>query len=318
MFCFNIRLTSKYLCDVATPFLLHEVHLVFKPESFQRLLDISRHPVISRYITTLLYEPDTLDTFETKAQWERQIIERSYLDLLQKLPRHDANEEEHRQAREREAEYYKQSSRKNVKEQYSKDELRRAWKSYQELCMEQGTLRASGYGFDIICIAMRNLPSLDIINMSLGSAIKSRTKYLDKTFSASLQRAGPDNTGPESRGVPQTRSLLLGASRAKLSLDSVRLGIVDWKFLQATDSHFAEMKDVLRNVRYFEIHIDTGADEVEEQIGLEIPECNEFLRNCRLWNLIKDSPLLVEHTVAFDWYEPTCPGELKWVVGDTR
>ena len=312
----SVRLSSKCLCDLATPFLLHEIHLVFKPDSFKRLLDISRHPVICRHITSLLYEPDILDAFETKALWERQIISRSYLDHLQKLPRYGANEEEYRHSREREAVYYKQSSRRNVKEQYSERDLRRAWKSYHELYMQQESLHASGYGFETICTAMRNLPNLDTVTMSLGSA--PRTRYLDMKFRASLQRAGPDDSGLENMGVPQTRSLLLGASRARLSLDSVRLGSVDWKFLQATDSHFAEMKDTLRNVRYFEIHIDTGGDESEEQNGLEILKCCENLRDYRLWNLIRDSSLLKELTVAFDWYQPTCPGELEWVVGDTR
>ena len=164
-----------------------------------------------------------------------------------------------------------------MKEQYPENDLSRASKSYHELYAEQEPLRVCDYASEILCLAMRNPPSLGSITMSPGSALELRTKYFDKIYSATLQRAGPNDSGPESLGILQTRSLLLGASGAKLS-ESVRLGSVDWNFLQATRSNSAEMKDALQYVRYFEIHIDTGINQAEQENGLEIPECCEYLR----------------------------------------
>ena len=55
-----------------------------------------------------------------------------------------------------------------------------------------------------------------------------------------------------------------------------------------------------------------------EHYGLKEPECDEYLRQYRLWQLIEDSPRPEKPTVAISWYEPTCSPELKWLVGDTR
>jgi hypothetical protein len=53
----SLRLVSKFSKKLATPFLLSEVQLVFHPDSFQRLLAISRHPKISKQVKILYYEP---------------------------------------------------------------------------------------------------------------------------------------------------------------------------------------------------------------------------------------------------------------------
>lgn len=34
--------------------------------------------------------------------------------------------------------------------------------------------------------------------------------------------------------------------------------------------------------------------------------------------MIKDTPLLEDLTIAFDWFEPTCPAQLDWVVSSSR
>lgn len=311
----NVRLTSRFLRDVATPFLLDEIHLVFKRSSFDRLLEISQHPVISRSVTSLFYEPDSLDRFRSREDWEDNIIEPSYLDLLQRLPRRGASEEEQRQAEQREKEQNKDRRRMGDRsKQYSEEDLAKGWSAYQAIFEEQEFFRSRGYGFEEIFTAMRRLLNLHAITMSQGCTVVTRTKYLDKTFSASLQRPG----AVDDSGIPPSRSLLLGAARAGLSLKTVQLGPVDWKLLHADDGEFAEMKDSLKSVCEFEIHITTGYDENTDDIGVEIPECHEYLSNCRLWHLIRDTPLLESLLISFDWYEPTSPAQLTWIVGDTK
>jgi hypothetical protein len=58
---------------LATPFLLSEVQLVFRPDSFERLLAISRHPELSKQVKILYYEPDALDKHESQKSWEKSI-----------------------------------------------------------------------------------------------------------------------------------------------------------------------------------------------------------------------------------------------------
>ena len=65
----SLRLVSRFFCKVFTPFLMSGVHLVFKPESFKRLIAISKHPVISHYITSIVYESNTLEARD-RGYWE--------------------------------------------------------------------------------------------------------------------------------------------------------------------------------------------------------------------------------------------------------
>lgn len=92
----NVRLTSRFLSNVANPFLLDEIHLIFKRDSFQRLLDISRHPVISRAVTKLLYEFGSLPTFEDRRGWESRIIDPMSAEILRRFARRGACKEEQR------------------------------------------------------------------------------------------------------------------------------------------------------------------------------------------------------------------------------
>lgn len=311
----NVRLTSRFLSGVATPFLLNEIHLVFKRSSFERLLEISQHPVISRSVTSLFYEPDSLDRFQSRGDWEDSIMELSYLDLLQRLPKRGASEEEQRRAEQREREQFQDRRRMGDRsKQYSEDDLAEGWDAYQELYEEQESLRSRDHGFEAMCTAMRILPNLHSITMSQGCTVVTRTKLLDKSFSASLLRPGTVHDS----GIPPSRSLLLGAVRAGLFLHTVRLGPVAWKLLQAEDGEFAEMKSALKSVRDFEMHMTTGYDEDTDDIGVDIPECYKYLSNCKLWHLIKDTFLLESLLIKFDWYEPTCPAQLAWIVGDTK
>ncbi|KAL8809498.1 MAG: hypothetical protein Q9200_003366, partial [Gallowayella weberi] len=260
----NLRPTSKFLSSVATPFLLDEIHLLFKPESFHRLLEISQHPVISGAITTLFYEIDFLDRFDSRCEWEENVFDPNYLTLLQKLPTRCVSKEERSEARQREMEYLKNAC---PDEQHAEDTLAKGWDSHLALYAEQEILRRSDYGSEAICRAMRALPSLREIIMSQGCGIVPRTKKLDKTFSASLQLLGSENSG-----TPQARSLLVGAATAGLSLESVQIGSIDWKFLQCNDEDFFKMKDALQSLRSCELRISTGSDAYADKFGLEIPE----------------------------------------------
>lgn len=95
----SLRLTSRSWTDIATPWLLSEAYLSFKPDSFERLLAISRHLVISRHVTSLLYEPDTLQKYYTKEEWEDNIVVADWMDRIPASPMPGASEREHREYR---------------------------------------------------------------------------------------------------------------------------------------------------------------------------------------------------------------------------
>lgn len=113
---------------------------------------------------------------------------------------------------------------------------------------------SKGYGFNEMCTAMRRLPNLRSVTILRGCQIVTRTKHLDKSFSATLQRS----SAVDDSDIPSSRSLLLDAARAGLFPSTVQLGPGDWRLLQADDDELAKMKMALEAVRDCEIRITTG------------------------------------------------------------
>ena len=310
----SLRLTSQFWTNVATPWLLQEVHLIFKPDSFERLLAISRHPVISRYVTSLFYEPDTLQKYYTQEEWESDIIGEGWMSNMPAVPMPGASEREHRA--------YRRDCKRLMQQPnhtYSNDELSAGYTTYMKLYEEQEELRREGYGAKALADAMSWFPNLADVCMSMGCNIVTRSDHVKRAFSAGLHIPSGDHysiDGP-GPGVSQTRSILLGAHQAGVQLKQLQLGDVDWKFFQAIKCDMEKMKQSLRSLRILELVISTGYDEDEDEIGVEIPECREYLENNSLCGFIEAAPDLEILSLSFDWFEPCCPAELKQVVRST-
>ncbi len=307
----NLRLVSKFWNNIATPFLLRHVNLVFKPESLQRLLDISRHPVISKQITSLYYEPNTLDEYTTQHAWEMHVYDCNYMEDFEArpvLPAFDASERE-RRAYRRNVTKIREKPRHN----YSKGYLAKAYKEYSQMYAEQEDLRNRDYGLKDLSDAMSRLPNLSEICMNYSWAICPRPKGAKNAFAAGLVNAGGDYCG-----IPFMRSMLLAVHGAGLELGTLQLGSVDWKFLKQSDRVLERMKTALHGLTTLELAITTGLDESGNEIGVEIPICRKYVsRNAKLAEFLAAAPNLKDLTIGFDWNEPSSPAELNQIFGST-
>ena len=304
----NLRLVSKFWNSVATPFMPGNVNLVFKSESFQRLVDISRHPVISKYITSLYYEPNTLHQYATQNEWEESIFDKSYFQGFEAVPPPDASERRLRAYRRNITKI-----RERPRHSYSRSHLEKAYKEYTRMYAEQEDLRNKGYGLEELSDAMSRLPNMSEICMNHGWCIRQRPEGAKNAFAAGLSNAGGDYCG-----IPFMRSLLLAVHGASIQLDTLQLGGVDWKFLQLDEKTFKRIKYTLRHLRTLELAITTGMDESGNEIGVEIPTCQKYLcNNNTLLEFLAAAPKLKDLAIGFDWYEPFCPAKLNQVLGDT-
>lgn len=278
----NVRLTSKFLCDVATPFLLSEIRLTSRRISFERLLEISRHPVIRQHITSLSYEPVSLPRYHLKNYWEQAVHTYNF-------------------------------------HQCAQDQLDEGWASYSTMYHTQERPRDYSLGAEEFYKAMLNLPKLAIIRTSLGTGIVRREDRHQETF-ASAMRSFVHNPGDfEAMGIHHLRELLTAASRANLLLKKVQFSDVHWRFLQAEDSDFHRMTNALKSVRHFDISIDTGIFQAQEGAENELLQCSEYLESSRrLIRLIEGSQLLNTIVVVCDRFAPICPARLEYVVGNTK
>ena len=303
----NLRLVCKFWNDVATPFMASmpgRVNLIFKPDSFQRLVDIPRHPVIGKQITSLYYEPELLVKYATQEDWEDDL---PYFPRREEEPPSDASERSHRL-------YNRNAARDRVSpvRKYSRSHLGKAYKEYTRMYAEQEDLRNRGHGFKELADAMSRLPKLSDICMNHGGAICEGPKGVNNAFAAGLSKMrGCHCVGG---GIPFMRSLVLAVHEAGIELDTLRLGHVDWKFLQQTDETLKRMKCTLRHLTTLELAISTSP----EDMCAEIPVCrNYLLNNSTLSEFFAAAPKLKDLAITFDGYKPYCPAALNQIVGDT-
>lgn len=68
----SIRIMGNRIAAIGLEYIDTTVTLTMEEESFDRLLEIAHHPVISKYVHTLHYEHDFLTEFD-RSDWERTI-----------------------------------------------------------------------------------------------------------------------------------------------------------------------------------------------------------------------------------------------------
>lgn len=67
----KFRLVCTTFAAVGAQYMLPQVPVAFLPQSFVRLKAISEHPVISRYVTTIIYQADVLPSIKSFKEYRR-------------------------------------------------------------------------------------------------------------------------------------------------------------------------------------------------------------------------------------------------------
>ena len=296
------------------------------PASFEQLTAISRHPVISQHVTHLFYESDVLDRYESQDNWERNLVsERNRV----KSPINSGEGD-------REYLVYQREFVKidRPRHQLPREAMDRCYAQYQRLFTLQEQLRDQDYGTSIISEALSHLPKLTSISTSFTPCPHECYRYLVGQFRLCLQRpfgdlghGQPRGTSQlrslllgygQPRGTSQLRSLLLGYYNAGTQLTRLELGDINWQFLRnESEENMRMMKQSLRHLRELDLNLTTEYDVYDDEIGMEISECREYLTNNALYDFIKAAPMLEDLSVSFQHNYPMgCTTELKHIVSD--
>lgn len=318
----SLRLVSRSWSYVATPRLLPTVHLVFKADSFQRLVDISKHPVIRHHVTCLLYEPATLRGYRSREEWQDNMVppaETPWYDVPRPPPPR-ANEREQRVCRRRVVRLYmSHQSRRGLHPQAY---LRQAYAEYIRLYNEQCGLRRNNYGAATILNAMTRLPKLSEIRMYSGSVVVRPSDYFTQAYTATLQKPEGNYEHIEPYGVAQSRSLLLGAAHAQLNITHLQLnithlelGAVDERFLQQTNKVLRDMKTAVKCLRVLKLEMLTETGLRRNTNGY-VDEFGEIQDHFRLVELFSAAPALEDLALFYNPYQDMNSAyKLRYIVG---
>lgn len=203
----SIRTVSSTIAAVGLQYLATTVTLTLKEKSFDRLLEISRHPVISKYVYSLHYEHDFLTQFN-RAQWEMIIktpdcifAQDEFCEL--RVPSRYASKRVWRAFR-RACNAFKACNT------YGETRLDQAFMAYQSHCAEQDHAWQSDFFIHKLTDALQHLPNLRAIYMPKHG---SYSRYQMETGQI-LDGAFYDQRTIESNSVDVTRSILLAVDQA--------------------------------------------------------------------------------------------------------
>lgn len=78
----QLRLVCKLFAEVGMGHLFSDIQLIFKPSSFDRLGQVSQHPVISKKVTSIYYETSILMRFDDFETWKSFIVRPRLLSAM--------------------------------------------------------------------------------------------------------------------------------------------------------------------------------------------------------------------------------------------
>lgn len=312
-----LRLTSRFLNNVATLHLFSTLTLYFTKVSFERLIAISKCPIISEYVKEIIYIPNTLDDETSRKVWESSVP--VYGDGPRNLKGPPSPS-----ATEREWRVWRRDVKRSLDppNPYTRKEMDVAWEVYKRMLLEQDELRASGYGLRQFTEALARFPRLVDVRMNHGWALWPGAWGLwgverVNPFDAALANGGGDHLHEHPSGVYQFCSLIAALHRAGCQLQCLHAGDVNWKFLQQDEATIQKIKDVLKMVRDLTLVISLGY--TENEIGVEIPECRRWIyendkNKDKLYDLLTSAPDLTNLDFTLDWNVPYAPIEFKDIV----
>ena len=313
----RLRLVCKRFADIGSYYLCSEVHLFVKSSQFERLRQISEHPIVSKKIDTILYEADMLNDYGSMHGWKKNICVPGWFKTMApdiQLPSSTAS------AREERA--YSRSLTKAMhgpKYIHSETRLRRAYDAYMGYLADQESMRLQDYNLEVLKEAMMKMPNVKTIELSTECCL-GRSTLMEQAFKDGLLAPYGDMQSDEGCGVGQLRSLLLAAEAAGLKFETLAAGNVDWRFFRESSKQdqpvLRKMQRALRALQTLKLYISTRSEDDEapyfpEHSHRMIPECAQYLQETsHLKDFITATPDLERLDINFDCDEPYPPATL--------
>ncbi|MCJ1264109.1 hypothetical protein MMC22_003980 [Lobaria immixta] len=297
----RLRRASRFYANVGRPFMFQQLHLLFAPDSFERLRAISSDPTLAPHVTSLFYEADTLPVCEEMEHWQSFLGDSAGLLGLEFIYPPSPNNSSERACRAYRREVDQLENLKSTR--------------YQKFLIyldQQDAMRKDNYHAGKIADAMFHLLNLEAIILSFEYWAGGASKAARNPYSDSLML-----------------SLLQGSADTQIKLKTLCGGVIDWKFFKQSDEVFKDLQKAVRNVRELELEFSTspGIEEAEDlirnsdgdELESEILECAGYLKNGRLKELLAAAPSLKRLDLRFDSTIPSwiqgCPTDLRYVLG---
>ena len=162
----SMRLMSSNIAAIGLKYIAVTVTLILQEDSFNRLLDIAHHPVVSKSVRNLYYEYGSFSNISQK-EWENRIMSPKLAaaqceNTWSKFPGYNVSERALRAC-------HRECNAANAYNTYGKKRLDQAFSTYQKHCAEEDRAQGSGFFSNKLISALQHFPNLERIYTLLGS-----------------------------------------------------------------------------------------------------------------------------------------------------
>ena len=161
------RWAGRVVAEIGLQYLAPTVYLKLNEESYNRVLAISEHPVVSKYVINLDYETRGLNAIN-REQFDDMVISTETI-----AQRHESSEISNRFASARAWRAYNRESVRNIpllSRKQTRQLFNQAWSLYEAYLASQTMLQRSGFFREKIAEAIIRFRNLQRISTSADSA----------------------------------------------------------------------------------------------------------------------------------------------------
>ena len=287
----TFRLVGKVVAEIGLQYLVPTAYLALNEESYDRLLAIAAHPVVSKYVVKLEYETEGLRLI-TRHQWDLMInsLPRSNLpDAASERPQSSAS-----------ARTWRAYKRESVRDMTSLNRrqttraLNRAWLMYEGYYASQKRVQQAHFFPEKIGEAMKQLPNLKTV---LATADGAHNRYV-----AEMKRFLPTYYLCHYRFIGRssiadtTSSISSAAESVDLRCQHLLTQSVNLQIFEQTNNHLAYLKKCMLQLKTMNLDFTRlqGNGGIVGFIEMEILE-KGYVRG-----LVTSAPNLVQLSLAFD------------------
>ncbi|KAM0794124.1 hypothetical protein BDR22DRAFT_718291 [Usnea florida] len=259
------RLVGRVVAAVGLQYLVPTAYLALNEESYDRLLAIAEHPIVSKYVVKLMYETEGLK-FIDRRRWDHMIT--------LPPPHHSASARTWRAHRRQ-----------------ATTALSRAWLIYEEYHASQKRVQQAHFFPEKVAEAMKQLPNLKTIFATADGAYK---RYL-----AEIKNLLP--TGHlrvyyyfgRSSDADTTSSILSAAQTVDLRCQHFLSYSINLQVLGQVKNNFASLKRSMLQLETMDLHF-TGFQRDIESISME------SLERVIVLDFLASAPKLQRLSLAFE------------------
>lgn len=341
----RLRRVSKFYEIVGRPFMFRLFHLVFTPNSFERLRLIYSNPDLAPHVTYLYYEPDSFESCDAiekqgipSAEPEPFSETNSHLSDSDSLSEPDESTSYGDSIEEGEipsAESEPSSETNSFlsdSDSLSESDESTGYQKLLEYSKQQEAMCKDNHYASKVADAIYHLPNLYWICMSIQHTAPRPTNALRKAFRDSVVVPFGHHSCGEPYGVSQMLSLLQGVARSQAKLKRLFGGVMDWKLFKQSEEVLKDLQKALQNIQYLELEFSTclGREEAidlisspfdfeRDELASKIQGCAACLKDGRFNRILATAPNLRRLDVRFYSAIPTqipgIPADLSNIVG---